>query len=183
MKVMMLHWRCSTAIVIAALWLSPLSVAPGRSQARPFRLEEATITDIQDGYKSGQLNAHQLVQMYLDRINEFDKKGPKLNSIISVNPKALDKVARAHAVTHLLTDGVVYLPRVRGNPDELRWVADYLLHMGAFPRGRHDDWADSTTQALNWLRQSGILVRREEQRTIEVEERQYRKPDAPLYPV
>lgn len=100
-----------------------------------------------------------------------------------VNPKALDKVARAHAVTHLLTDGIVYVPRVRGNPEALRWVQDYLLHMGAFPRGRHDDWADSTTQALNWLRQSGILIRREEQRTAEAEEREYRKPDAPLYPV
>ena len=77
----------TNAIIIAALWLSPLSVTPGRSQARPFGLEEATITDIQDGYKSGQLNAHQLVQMYLDRINEFDKKGPALNSIISVNPR------------------------------------------------------------------------------------------------
>jgi phage terminase large subunit-like protein len=77
----------------------------------------------------------------------------------------------------------VYVPRVRGNPEALRWVQDYLLHMGAFPRGRHDDWADSTTQALNWLRQSGILIRREEQRAVEAEEREYRKPDAPLYPV
>jgi amidase len=35
--------------------------------------------------------------MYLDRINAFDKKGPKLNSIISVNPKALEEADRLDA--------------------------------------------------------------------------------------
>ena len=67
------------------------------AQSKPFRLEEATITEIQAAYKSGRLTSHQLVQMYLDRIREFDKTGPKLNSIITVNPKALEEADRLDA--------------------------------------------------------------------------------------
>ena len=66
-------------------------------QSKPFRLEEATITEIQAAYKSGRLTSHQLVQMYLDRIHDFDKTGPKLNSIITVNPKALEEADRLDA--------------------------------------------------------------------------------------
>ena len=66
-------------------------------QSKPFRLEEATVTEIQAAYKSGRLTSHQLVQMYLDRIREFDKTGPKLNSIITVNPKALEEADRLDA--------------------------------------------------------------------------------------
>ena len=66
-------------------------------QSKPFRLEEATVTEIQAAYKSGRLTSHQLVQMYLDRIREFDKTGPKVNSIITVNPKALEEADRLDA--------------------------------------------------------------------------------------
>src|SRR5262245_27994544 len=41
--------------------------------------------------KSGQLTAHQLVQAYLDRISAFDKQGPALNCIITLNSRALEE--------------------------------------------------------------------------------------------
>ena len=40
----------------------------------PFNVLETTIDDIHSAYKSGQLTSHQLVQMYLDRIEAYDKK-------------------------------------------------------------------------------------------------------------
>jgi Asp-tRNA(Asn)/Glu-tRNA(Gln) amidotransferase A subunit family amidase len=40
-------------------------------------------------YKSGALTAHGLVQAYLDRIDAYDKKGPTINCIITINPRAL----------------------------------------------------------------------------------------------
>jgi amidase len=49
-------------------------------------------------YKSGELNSHQLVQMYLDRIAAFDKQGPTINSIISLNPKALEEADALDAI-------------------------------------------------------------------------------------
>src|SRR5688572_1825089 len=43
--------------------------------------------------KAGQLTAQQLVKMYLDRIEAYDKKGPYLNSIVMINPKAMEVAA------------------------------------------------------------------------------------------
>jgi amidase len=62
-----------------------------------FNLLEATIDDIHSAYKSGQLNARQLVQMYLDRIEAYDQKGPAINAIISVNSHALEEADQLDA--------------------------------------------------------------------------------------
>src|SRR5215471_89463 len=59
--------------------------------AASFNLLEATIDDIHNAYKSGQLNARQLVQMYLDRIEAYDKKGPAINAVITLNSHALEE--------------------------------------------------------------------------------------------
>ncbi len=63
----------------------------------PFRILEATIADIHSAYKSERLTARQLVQMYLDRIEEYNKKGPALNAIITLNSKALEEADRLDA--------------------------------------------------------------------------------------
>ncbi|MFC2076850.1 amidase family protein, partial [candidate division KSB1 bacterium] len=57
----------------------------------PFRLtgeREATIRDIHAAMESGGLTCRELVQMYLNRIEKYDKQGPYLNSIITLNPEA-----------------------------------------------------------------------------------------------
>src|SRR5437773_7415594 len=59
-----------------------------------FRSEEATIADIHAALKAKTLTCRVLVQMYLDRIEAYDKKGPALNAIVVTNPEAL-KVADA----------------------------------------------------------------------------------------
>jgi hypothetical protein len=56
-------------------------------------------------------------------------------------------VARAQAVTPLLEAGKLFIP------EGASWVADFIDEMAAFPNGAHDDCVDSTTQALNYLRQ------------------------------
>src|SRR3990172_10607597 len=85
--------------IAAAVLFSLLSAMPssGQSQSKPFRLLEATIEDIHAAYKSGQLTSRQLVQLYLDRIEAYDKKGPSINAIITLNPKALEEAARLDA--------------------------------------------------------------------------------------
>ena len=60
-------------------------------RAQAFNVVETTIADIHAAYKAGTLTARQLVQMYLDRIAAYDKKGPAINSIISLNPKPWKK--------------------------------------------------------------------------------------------
>jgi amidase len=57
---------------------------------KTFQIEEATISDVHAAYQSRTLTAKELVSAYLERIEKIDKSGPNINSIISVNPKALD---------------------------------------------------------------------------------------------
>jgi amidase len=64
-------------------------VASVRAEPKKFELVEATIADVQAEYKAGRLTARALVKAYLDRIEAYDKNGPTLNAVISINPKAL----------------------------------------------------------------------------------------------
>lgn len=58
-----------------------------------FRLEEATIAEITAALDTGVLSSERLVQLYLKRIAAYEDGGPKLNAIITLNPKALEQAA------------------------------------------------------------------------------------------
>lgn len=83
--------------LLALLSLLSATPADSQSQPRPFRLMEATIEEIHAAYKSGQLTSRKLVQLYLDRIEAYDQKGPTINSIITLNPKALEEADKLDA--------------------------------------------------------------------------------------
>lgn len=65
--------------------------------AAPFKLEEANIADVHRAMGNGQITARQLVVAYLKRIEAYDKKGPAINAIIEINPKALEEADRLDA--------------------------------------------------------------------------------------
>ena len=62
-----------------------------------FTLQEAAIGDIHSAYAAGSLTARHLTQAYLDRIEAYDRSGPKINSVITVNPAALEEADRLDA--------------------------------------------------------------------------------------
>jgi amidase len=59
-------------------------VGPG-----PFELDELSILDLQQAMESGKYSARRITEMFLSRIEEIDRQGPMLRSIIEVNPDAL----------------------------------------------------------------------------------------------
>jgi amidase len=80
-------------LLAAAVWLAwaaPRQVWAQKSGAAPFQVMETSIDQVHAAYKSGRLTAHQLVQEYLDRISAYDKQGPTINAIITLNPHALE---------------------------------------------------------------------------------------------
>ena len=62
-----------------------------------FNPIETTIADVHAAYRAGQLTARRLVDMYLERIERYDRSGPALNSIITINPQARDDADRLDA--------------------------------------------------------------------------------------
>lgn len=82
-----------TLLLIIGGMLMLMANAPAQNSAKPFHLEEATISDVQAAYKSGTLTSVKLVQAYLERIRAYDQAGPKLNVVIFLNPRALEEAA------------------------------------------------------------------------------------------
>lgn len=58
-----------------------------RSQS--FEVAEASIADEQKAMTEGRVSSKALVQAYLNRIEAFDQRGPRLNALITLNPNAL----------------------------------------------------------------------------------------------
>lgn len=120
-----------------------------------------------EGKASGISLAQELKRMFL---------GTGKFSVETVDPKKFgDKVARAHAVEHLFSDGMIYAPN--------KLWADMVINQCAiFPKGSKDDLVDTTTQALRWLRDCGFALRREEQSQVVEDEMLYREQTQSLYP-
>lgn len=73
--------------------------------AQTFGLAETTIEQVHAAMRSGDLTCRELVQLYLDRIEAYDKRGPALNTAQSLNPRALDDAERLDAA--LASGGLV----------------------------------------------------------------------------
>ena len=84
--------RLSLLFVAAILFLitckSPVNKSIQKETDNSW-VEELSITQLQQGYKTGKYTVKDVVKIYIDRINEIDKNGPKLNSVIDINPDAL----------------------------------------------------------------------------------------------
>lgn len=74
-----------------------LGAALAAPMARALSIEEATIADLHAAYRSGQTSVHAVVAAYLARIAAYDQKGPLINSIINLNPKALEEADQLDA--------------------------------------------------------------------------------------
>ena len=61
-----------------------------------------------------------------------------------------DKIARVNAVSDLFSSGSVWYPPTR-------WAEEVIEECASFPSGDHDDFVDSTTQALIRFRQGGWI--------------------------
>lgn len=79
--------------IVLAVLLAPL-VFSLPLRAATFDLSTATVADINAAFDAGALTAEKLVGLYLKRIEAYDKQGPKVNCVITINPQALDQ-ARA----------------------------------------------------------------------------------------
>ena len=66
-----------------------LSASISIAQAETFDLSTASITDIHAAIDAGALSSEKLVQLYLNRIEAYDQKGPELKAVFHLNPEAL----------------------------------------------------------------------------------------------
>ncbi len=79
--------RALVGLLVAAL-------VPATAAAQSLPLSQATIADINAAFDAGSLTSERLVELYLARIEAYDDRGPALNAVLALNPRALE-TARA----------------------------------------------------------------------------------------
>ena len=131
--------------------------------ARKFPLDELIIENKAAGHSIAQ---------ELRRLHYNSKFGVRL-----VDTGAQDKVARLYSVQHLFYEGLIYAPNVT-------WADKVIQQCSSFPKGKHDDLVDTVSQAMRYLRSSGLLQRSKEVQE-ELDEAMSFKGSAPppLYPI
>jgi amidase len=76
-------------VIMAALPSCKVEKKTDTADLNDFRFKEYTVERLQEGYRNGEFTVTEVVQAYLDRINEIDDNGPMLNAVIQINPEAL----------------------------------------------------------------------------------------------
>jgi amidase len=152
-------------ITLSALSLGACTIPPSEQKqagtgpaksADDFVLNEATIDILQQKMRSQEYTSHSITQLYLTRINEIDKNGPKLNSVIELNPNALDMATRLdeerakgkirgplHGIPVLIKDNI-------NTKDKIATTAGSLALA--------DNFATKDAFIINQLREAGAVI-------------------------
>src|SRR5580704_17373792 len=86
--VKILTWMMVWPAVLSAM------ITMARAQSTPpFEVEEATIAQVHEAMRSGRLTCRELVDAYIRRIHAYDKNGPSINAIVTINPEAGQEAA------------------------------------------------------------------------------------------
>lgn len=145
-------------------------------------MEELSILELQAKMERGELTARQLVQQYLQRIQQIDQHGPALHAVIEINPEALqiaerlDQERRAkgprsplHGIPILLKDNIDTGDRMTTTAGSLALEGHYaaadaavarrLRRLGAIFLGKANlsEWANfrSTRSVSGWSSRGG----------------------------
>lgn len=73
--------------------------------------------------------------------------------VVTYNPGGSDKIARAHQAAPTLELGIIWVPESGKNPGHpVSWANSFMKQLSKFPRTPHDDYVDTFTQAIIYLK-------------------------------
>lgn len=145
------HFLQQSILGGAALTTGMAPDASTHAQPQPERVSSTTlaaggevvdrgVADLADAMRRGQISARALTQAYLRRIDAIDRQGPTLNSVIELNPDALDIAERLdqeraagrmrgpfHGIPVLIKDNI-------DTADRMKTTAGSLALVDATPR-------------------------------------------------
>lgn len=158
------------------------AATPAHPPVRDFELDEVGIRELQQGLQSGRFSSRELARKYRERIEEIDQKGPRLNSVIEINPEAIEiaesldrerkqKGARGplHGIPLLIKDNIDTADRmlttagslalVGSRPSRDAFIVQKLRQAGAVILGKTNlsEWANfrSSKSSSGWSGRGG----------------------------
>jgi amidase len=175
---------CLLLVVFACGLTASRPRLAGQSPSASFPLEEATVAQLQDWMAAGTYSARQIAESYLKRIEEIDRRGPTLRSVIEVNPDALTIADRLdserrekgprgplHGVPILIKDNIDTADRMMTTAGSLAlegsiasrdaFIVERLRAAGAVILGKTNmsEWANfrSTRSTSGWSARGGLV--------------------------
>jgi amidase len=159
--------------------------ARGREASRvdDFELSEITVAELQEGMGSGKWTARRVTELYLARIEAVDRQGPRINSVIEVNPEAIqlaeaaDAMRKAgtvkgplHGIPVLIKDNIATADRMQTTagslaldgavPPQDAFIVERLRAAGAVLLGKTNlsEWANfrSNRSTSGWSGRGGL---------------------------
>jgi amidase len=85
-------------LAVVLILSAPLAASADPASRARLRIEEASIAQMQAAMAAGRLTSEELTREYIRRILAFDQDGPGVNSVMELNPDALDLARRADAL-------------------------------------------------------------------------------------
>src|SRR5712671_5211292 len=168
---------------VGAAMLPAVPSTPAVPDVVRFELDELTIADLQAAIASGKFTCRSLTEKYRQRIEEIDRRGPAVNSVIELNPDALaiadglDKERKAkgprgplHGIPVLIKDNIDTADRMETTAGSLAllgsrpvrdsFVAQKLREAGAVILGKTNlsEWANirSSHSVSGWSGRGGL---------------------------
>lgn len=102
----MAAWALAGAALAAAIGVSAqapqqpfgaLAPLPAPAPAATFDVFEKSIVELLAAQRIGTVTSRDLVEKYLDRIRAYDQDGPKLNAMLTLNPRAMEEASALDA--------------------------------------------------------------------------------------
>ena len=171
------------AIAASLVLLAGVEAMAATVPKAKFDVTEKSIAQLQQAMSSGRVTSKEITKQYLARIRAIDKAGPKLNSVIEVNPdalaiaEALDKERKAkgprgplHGIPVLIKDNIATGDRMQTTAGSLALVGarsprdaflvTKLREAGAVILGKTNlsEWANirSTRSTSGWSSRGGL---------------------------
>jgi amidase len=165
-----------------SLFASAAAIAAAGAPPQAFELEEVSIDELGRGLGAGRWTSKRLVELYFERIDAIDRSGPRLRSVIELNPDAeaiaaqLDKERKAgkvrgplHGIPILLKDNIGTGDRMATSAGSLAlehsrvaqdaFIAERLRDAGALILGKTNlsEWANfrSNHSTSGWSGRGG----------------------------
>ncbi len=128
--------------------------AAGSRRPTSFAFEEKTIAELQSLMESGEITSRELTQAYIDRIDEIDQNGIRLNSVMEINSDALaiaDQLDQErqqghirgplHGIPVLLKDNIATADRMQTTAGSLALLGSIVPRDAFTARGLRKDGA------------------------------------------
>lgn len=123
---------------------------------KKYNIEEKSILNIQEDFLNNEITSRDLVLKYLDRIATYDKNGLKLNSVIEINPDALQ-----------IAETLDYERKSLGLRSNLHGIPVFLkdniltrdkMHTSAGSYALKDFYGDEDAFVVKQLRKAGAII-------------------------